>query len=54
MFDLGIEAAERFDEIAFYGHLWLIEFRDCSRAIVIEDVPDDPEPNFISTPCEKA
>jgi hypothetical protein len=53
MFNLGIEAVKRFDEIAFYGHLWLVEFRDYTQAIVIEDRDGAiDEPNFVLTPNE--
>ena len=47
MFDLGIEAVEEYDEIACYGALWIVDFRDYERVIVIEDPADSPEENYI-------
>ena len=47
MFDFGIESVTRYNEIAFYGPLWLVEFRDWSSVIVIADPIDSPERNFV-------
>ena len=44
-FNLNIESATLFGSIAFYGNVWLIEFRDYTRAIVIED--DGGTENFV-------
>lgn len=44
--DLGIESVTKFfDDIAYYGAGWLVEFRDYSRVLVIEN--DDNELNFV-------
>ena len=53
MFDLGIESLERFAPIACYGDIWLLEFRDYSRVLVIEDPTDSPEENYIIESCEE-
>ena len=37
MFDLAITAITEFAEIAYYGRLWLVEFRDYLQVIVVED-----------------
>ena len=49
--DLGIESVKRFGEVALYGPLWLVEFRDYTQAIVLEDGSDD-EPNYVLTADE--
>ena len=46
MFDLGIESVEPFSEIACYGRLWLVEFRDYRHVIVLEDAEDTRHPQF--------
>ena len=48
--NFGIESVEKFSEIAHYGPLWLVEFRDYSRVIVIEDPQDSPDENYIIEP----
>jgi hypothetical protein len=47
MFDFGIEKATKFQEIAYYGPLWLVEFSDYEMCIVIEDERDSPDANYI-------
>ena len=47
MLDSGIEAVTRYEEIACYGPLWLVEFRDYSTALVIEDPVDCPDANHV-------
>jgi hypothetical protein len=39
MLDLGIEAVKRYHQIAYYGSIWLVEFRDYSTVLVIEEDP---------------
>lgn len=49
MFDLGIENVTRFESICYYGPIWLVEFRDWTKIIAIEDEWDSPEENYILT-----
>lgn len=37
LWDFGLEDVTSFGEIAFYGLVWLVEFRDHQKAIVLED-----------------
>lgn len=37
MYDFGFDDVSRFNEIAFYGAVYLIEFRDYTRALVLTD-----------------
>jgi hypothetical protein len=48
--DFGIEAVTRYPRIMHYGRLWVVEFRDYTQALVIEDPIDSPEANYILVP----
>jgi len=49
--DLNIESVVRFNEIACYGRVWLVEFRDYQQVIVLEnndsDICGEIEGNFV-------
>lgn len=47
MLDFGIEAVTQYEEIAYYGPLWLVEFRGYSTVIVIGDPVDCPDANHV-------
>jgi len=51
LFDFGFEAVEEFEAIAFYGPIYLVEFRDYTRVIVIEDPKDSPDANYVVRPA---
>lgn len=46
MFDFGIERVSRFNEIACYGRVWLVEFRDGTKVIVLENGQYDGNGNL--------
>ncbi len=37
MFDFGIESVKRYNECAYYGRIWLVEFRDYTSLLVMEN-----------------
>lgn len=46
-FDLNIADIAKFPEIAYYGNIWLVQFKDWTRVMVIEDCHDSPEANWV-------
>jgi hypothetical protein len=52
MFDFGFEAVTRYQEIEYYGRIWLVEFRDYTTVLVISDPTHSPCANYVLPPVE--
>lgn len=44
-FDLSIEAVRSYGEIAYYGRIWLVQFRDWTTVMVIEESTEQQNAN---------
>ncbi len=50
MIDFGIESVTNFGGFDAYWRIWLVEFRDCSQAIVVEDIDNPTVQNYVLVP----